>query len=67
VKKGRINRKFLSIFLTISAIHSFGSRNYSKMSAMEDLMNEFDMEMRLQASKTHHEEIEGEFDKKRVF
>ena len=37
------------------------------MSAMEDFINEFDMEMRLQASKTHHEEIEGEFDKKRVF
>ena len=34
------------------------------MSAMEDLMNEFDMEMTLQAARIDHEEIEGEFDEK---
>ena len=37
------------------------------MSAMEDLMNEFDMEMRLQASKTQLEQIEGELDQNLVF
>ena len=37
------------------------------MSAMEDLMSEFDMKMTLQAARTDHQEIEGEFDEKRVF
>jgi hypothetical protein len=31
------------------------------MAAMEDLMNEFEIEMRLQESRTQLEQIEGEF------
>ncbi len=67
MKKGKNKSQISHNLPQISALHSFGSRKYSKMSAIKDLMSEFDMEMTLQAVRTEHEEIEGEFDEKRMF